>query len=161
LMLWALSASVIVAIGIIIIGFRRDRPADCFLSAVFGMIIVSLTVSSITLPALEKFKLSKQLADNMKRLADDENTRFALIGWREPSTIFYLHNGKDNIAIISPEQFSEFISSPNTIVAIRAKYVNRSFKEFVQNSCLSVGELSGYDYTRGKVRTIFVIKHAK
>ncbi len=161
IMLWAFSFSAIIAIVIAIIAFKKNSPANSFLAVVFGMLIISLTISAITLPALEKFKLSKQLADNMKRLADDEHTRFALIGWREPSTIFYLHNGTDNISIISPKEFAEFIKHPNTIIAVRAKYIDASFKNFVQKSYLSVGQLVGYDYTRGRRETIFVIKHAK
>jgi len=158
LMFWILSTAGVLAIILVALGFNRHQPANCFMMTVFGMIIITLTISALTLPALEKYKLGKQLADNMKHLADNEKTQFGLIGWKEPSTIFYLHNGRDNIAIISPKDFSNFINLPNRIVAIKAKYAEQAFSGFKQKSSLTVGELTGYEYTRGKKQTIFIIK---
>ncbi|MFA5863462.1 MAG: glycosyltransferase family 39 protein [Phycisphaerae bacterium] len=124
------------------------------LSLAFSMIALAVvlsisTLSVFILPALEKFKTGKNLAVFLKSLASD-NTTYVLIGWQEPSTVFYL-NSRHNIINAPVKDFWSYTSRPDTIVAIADKYAHPlvdNQSEFAKRN-LDLFEYTGPNYTRG------------
>ena len=68
------------------------------------------------------YKTGKRLAVVMKSLAKEPNANYILIGWHEPSTIYYLNPGNKKVIEAAPEKFSSYMNTPNTVIAVTNKY---------------------------------------
>lgn len=114
--------------------------------------VVTLVASLVALPGLERYKLSRHLAAAMTARGDARTT-YALIGWEEPATIYYLHAGRAPVSIASREQFGTLIRQPHVVVGL-------SQQAFSQLGPLPDGvsavRVEGFEYTRGRRDAAYV-----
>jgi hypothetical protein len=85
----------------------------------------------------------------------DAKTTYALIGWKEPGTVFYLHPGDRNVILAYPESIGSLIVQPNTVVGILDKNFKPIQKAFPTAQFYGI---DGFDYTRGRNTSIFVTR---
>lgn len=115
-----------------------------------GVGITILIASTCVLPAMEQYKFGKQLADVMIRSREGDR-RFALIRWDQPSTIFYLHNGRDNVLEGTLDDFVRWAASQKLVAAMPVSEYRRLLDREPDQSLRfnKIADLAGYDYTRG------------
>jgi 4-amino-4-deoxy-L-arabinose transferase-like glycosyltransferase len=141
--------------GLILYTLRRKTLSVGFFTIVLTMVLIVATVSVIVLPGIERFKISRQAARLMNSLGN-EATNYVLIGWQEPSAVYYLNSGRRSVTIAAPDKFSSLIKQPNTVIGIADKVFPEIRKSHPEIEFVGI---DGFNYTRPKWRwTIYVAK---
>ncbi len=137
---------------IVLFAWSRKSMASSFITVAVTTALIAVTVSVVALPALEEFKISRQLAMLMRSRGNAQST-YALIGWEEPATIYYLHTGEKDIQLASTQEFGTLMNQPDRVVGLsQSAYAEIS----PVNAAVSFSRVDGFDYTRGRRETAYV-----
>jgi len=132
---------------------RVKAAAGCHVAGMAGVVVL---LSAWVLPQLESYRLSRRIADAVQaRLSPD--ARAVLIGWNEPSTIFYLNQRKPVLLGKSQADFLEYRQAAfPAVIAVQRKRV----KALIDTGRFPIDEaeeITGFDYTRGRRVTLYVL----
>jgi 4-amino-4-deoxy-L-arabinose transferase-like glycosyltransferase len=155
-----LSAAMLLSAWLIVWAYRQRNPVGHFWTVSLTTVFIAATLSVFVLPQFESYKVSYQLARTMKEVGG-ENSTYALIRWKEESTIYYLHPGNRDVQIGSAGEFLKFYSQPDTVIAVE----DRAFADVQKSLPVDIREglvfwvVKGCDYTRGfKEKTLYVTR---
>ncbi len=141
--------------GLIIFALRKKDLSFSFFTLALTMILIVGAISAFVLPGLEPFKISRQAAKLMKSLGSPGAT-YVLVGWQEPSAVFYLNPGNRHVPIASADQFSSLIKQPNMVIGIADKVFPEIRKSRPEVDFYGI---DGFNYTRRNWRwTIYVAR---
>jgi len=128
-------------------------------AAGFSMVIFVLVGWLIVLAEFEKHKLGKQVADKMLG-AGTVASRYALVGWREPSSVFYLHRGKDRVLVGSSNDLVKWAGRYKLIAAMPAEdyYKWVRARRMGSPTLQQIARVTGLDYTRGRWRELIILR---
>jgi len=135
------------------------RSLGWAVGTVAGSTAVAVLVAyCVTLPGLEQYKFGKHLADKMRDYREP-GRQFALVSWREPSTIFYLNEGTKPVLTGWAKDVPGWMRDSKLILAMPIDdYEKLIASEPSRSAYLTeMGRLSGVDYTRNMRRLSFVI----
>jgi 4-amino-4-deoxy-L-arabinose transferase-like glycosyltransferase len=142
--LFILGGILLVAAVLILFALRKKDLSLSFFTITFTMVLIVATLSSIVLPGLEPFKVSRQAARLMSSLGTSQTT-YVLLGWQEPSTVFYLNPGNRPLIIESGDKFSSLIKQPDTVIGIADKAFPEISKAHPEVEFYGI---DGFNYTR-------------
>jgi len=123
-------------------------------------VLIVATISVFVLPLFEPYKIGKLVADAMKREGGPDS-RYALIRWKEESTLYYLNSGKGHVQLGGAEDFMRFYHQPKTVIGVEDKAIDDVMKKMPADlrSHIEFYTVKGYDFTRGfKEKTIYIAK---
>jgi 4-amino-4-deoxy-L-arabinose transferase-like glycosyltransferase len=135
---------------------RKADVVAAFFAVLLTTALVAASLVVFVLPALEPFKLGRQLARLMTSVAKPGAT-YVLVEWSAPSTIFYLHPGNQNVTLGSADAFLSLISKPGTVIGLSEKgYKKVDGLLTRQNKDMPFLGIDGYEYTLGRKTTAYV-----
>lgn len=141
--------------GLIIFALRKKDLSLGFFTLAVTMVLIVATLSVFVLPGLEPFKISRQAAKLMKSLGSS-GTAYVLVGWQEPSAVFYLNPGNRPLTIASSDKFSSLIKQPDTVIGVADKVFPEISKAHPEMEFYGI---NGFNYTLRNWRwTIYVAR---
>jgi 4-amino-4-deoxy-L-arabinose transferase-like glycosyltransferase len=128
--------------------FASNRYQAAFLSTWVGSLAILLVLATIVIPSLKPLSAAKNSAAAMARAGYKPGQSVVMIGYTEPSMVFYLSGGgvtqdERYLAARTPEQFPQWLVTNGSFRSRMTESERASFQEVGSAACWNTGSVKG------------------
>jgi len=154
-------------IGAAVLGFlgaraiSRGREESAMLAATLAAALMYLAAFQFGFPALNAIRVSERAIEAARQEAVCPEPRIASAGYTEPSLVFF---GGTQTFLTHAEGAAHFMAGEGCRVALVEARQENAFKDAAAKEGLALspgGEVSGFNYSRGKPVTLRVYRQAQ